>query len=52
MRNCKMAGDWEEKASAGGGASRELPATKRPTSTMLLKDLLGQQSRSQVRVIF
>lgn len=28
MRNCVMAGDGEEKASAGGGgASCELPAT-------------------------
>lgn len=55
-----MAGEEEEKASAGGGgggegrdASCELPATfmKRSSSGMLMKDLIRQQSRSQVQVL-
>ncbi len=48
-----MAGDGEEKASAGGGASCELPATfmKRSSSSMLMNDLIRQQSRSQVQVL-
>jgi len=53
MRNCIMAGDGEEKVSAGGGASCELPATfmKRSSSSMLMKYLIRQQSRSQVQVL-
>lgn len=48
-----MAGDGEEKASAGGGASCELPATfmKHSSSSMLMKDLIRQQSKSQVQVL-
>ncbi len=53
MRNCIMAGEGEEKVSAGGGASCELLATfiKRSGSSMLMKDLIRQQSRSQVQVL-
>lgn len=52
MRNCLWAGEGEEKASAGGGASCVLPATfiKRGSS-MQMKDLIRQQSRSQVKVL-
>lgn len=53
MWNCIMAGDGEEKASAGGAASSELPATsmKYCSSGMLMKELIRQQSRSQVQVL-
>lgn len=50
MRNYIIAGEGEEKASAGGGASCELPATFM-NSGMLMKDLIRQQSWSEVQVL-
>lgn len=52
MRKHIMAGDGEEEeASAGRGASCELPATAMESSgsSVLMKDLISRQSRSQLQ---
>lgn len=52
MRNCLWAGEGEEKATAGGSASCAFPAPAiKRVSSMQMKDLIRQQSRSQVEVL-